>query len=113
MAEQVEQDDPVSGTGQRPGDRPVEVGVEQEAVEVHEDVVSRTVDLVGEPITPVVEEAGGWIGGVGTHRGSHEASALVTRAPSASSARSKPSVKVAASGQLVGSAVTLTVSVPS
>jgi hypothetical protein len=50
MTEQVEQDDAVAAVGQRPGQPPAQLAVEEDRVQPYENSVSRTVDLVAQAV---------------------------------------------------------------
>jgi len=53
VTQQVEQHDAITLGGQPPGQPVAEVGVEQQAVQPHQDPVARAVNLIGKPVLTV------------------------------------------------------------
>ena len=58
MPEEVQQDDPIPAFGQGPCERTVQIGVEEQAVEVDDEVIALAVHLVGEAVAGVNERRG-------------------------------------------------------
>jgi hypothetical protein len=58
VAEQVEQDHAVATGGERPGDAPIELRVDQQAVQVDDDSVALSVFVVDQPVAAEGERRG-------------------------------------------------------
>ena len=71
VAQQVQQDDAVALLGQRTGDAPVQLGVEQQAVQVDHESIARAVHVVDQLVAVLGEGLGAVHGHSSGSRGDH------------------------------------------